>query len=182
MKYRIKNTLRSITSEIGIKVKFVHYFDGQTHGKLLPREKRMLINARQPRTEHIFTLFHELGHYFVHFINARRQYHPRVFDLNLRMRWFDYLSKHMKRFYRYRCTRERFKEWEADLWAFCAFIVFAKMTGCRRELKEFLIRHPEKLGTFALAVAAMAYTKVKKIWFKAIKLFSFPFRPCAFHF
>ena len=146
------------------------------HGKLLPREKRILLNARKPRTEHLFTLFHELGHYFVHFKNARRKYPPAIFDLNLRMRWFDYLCRHMRRFYRYRCTRERFREWEADLWAFCAFIVFAKITGCRRELTEFLARHPEKCGTYSIAVLAVAWGGVKSRFLKMMTALSSPFR------
>jgi len=62
MKYTTKNILRELAKQLGLNVKFVHYFANNTHGKLLPHEKRILINANKPRYEHVYTLLHEVGH------------------------------------------------------------------------------------------------------------------------
>jgi Zn-dependent peptidase ImmA (M78 family) len=82
MKHRAKKTLRELTTHFGVKVKYVGYFDAKTHGKLMPREKIILINAHESRPEHVFTLLHELGHYVLHVLNPYRKFHPRWCDLN----------------------------------------------------------------------------------------------------
>jgi hypothetical protein len=168
MKHRIKNTLREMSQNLGIKVKFVDYLGDDVHGKLFPREKRILINAHKPRCEHIFTLLHEIGHYLVHFQSSPRKHHPRFFDIHWKTEWLANLCSKVRRYFRFIFNKESGKEWEADIWAMCAFIYFAKLIGCRRDLWMFLKRHPEKTSTFLLSVVGVVCSdslkKIKKIW------------------
>ena len=161
MKHRIKNTLRGISQHLGIKVKFVDYFGDDVHGKLLPRERRILINARMPRNEHIFTLFHEIGHYLIHFKSLPRKRHPRFCDVKWKADWLARLSSKLRRYFRFIFNREAGKEWEADVWAMCAFVYTARHFGFRDELITFLKRHPEKTQIFLLAVYGNIYGGTK---------------------
>ena len=170
-KHRIKNTLRGMAKHLGIKVKFVHYLDDDTHGKLFPREKRILINARKSRNEHIYTLLHEIGHFWVHFKHPKQKHHPRIFDINWKAEWLANQCSKVRRYYRFIFNIESGKEWEADVWAMCAFIYLARRITCRRELLEFLCRHPEKRKGFLLAAAGTVYSDTKTRIKKACQLF-----------
>jgi IrrE N-terminal-like domain len=167
MKHRVKNSLRALSRHLGLKVKFVNYLADNIHGKLLPREKRILINAHKPRCEHIFTLLHEIGHFLMHFKGPARKHHPRFFDTNWKADRLACLSSTIRRYFRYIFNKTSGREWEADLWAMCAFIYLAKRVGCGRELHAFLNRHPEKLRVFLLAGLGVIYvgikTKIKRI-------------------
>lgn len=178
MKYRVKNTLRAMAREIGLTVVFVTYFGDDVHGRLLPREKRILINAHKPRTEHVFTMLHEIGHYLIHFKNPHRKHHPWIFDLQCKIGWLASLCSKVRRHYRFIFAREAGREWEADLWAFCAFIVLAKRIGCFDYLARFLDQHPEKLKTFSLAALGVAYGGAKSWCQKTVTTLGLPFRSC----
>jgi len=151
----------------GLKVRFVDYLGDGDHGKLLPRERRILINAHKPRHEHIYTLLHEIGHFILHFKNPIKKRHPRFFDIEWKMEWLAILCSKVRRYIRFIFTKESGKEWEADLWAMCAFVYLAKITGCRNELRRFLQRHPEKLNHFRLVKIAMLYADLKTRFAKA---------------
>jgi hypothetical protein len=161
MKRKTKNMLRAIAKHFGFKIVFVSYFSAGLHGKLLPREKRILINAHQPRCEHIFTLLHEVGHYIQHVLNPHRRHHPRVFEHPWKSRFLAEVSSHVRRYFRFIFNRTRGKEWETDLWAMCAFIYLVKAVGCRAEFDAFLKRHPEKRNVFLLAVGGTIYSGIK---------------------
>ena len=161
MKHRIKNTLRGMSQHLGIKVKFVDYFADDVHGKLLPREKRILINARKSRNEHLFTLLHELGHYLIHFKNSPKKHHPRFLEFNWKNDWLLNLCSKIRRSMRYYFNSTNGKEFEADLWAFGAFIYFVKHLGCRNDLLTFLDRHPEKSRAFLIAALGVTVSDIK---------------------
>lgn len=175
MKHRTNQALRSLSKYLGLKVKFVGYFKDDIHGKLLPREKRILINAHKPREEHIFTLLHEIGHFLLHFKNAPRKHHPRIFDIHWQIQWLSRLCSQVRRYFRLIFNQESGREWEADLWAFCAFLYLVKPCGCRDELIAFLERHPEKRGRFCLAVLGFVYSGTKAGLLKFRKLLLAPF-------
>ncbi len=161
MKRKTKNMLRAIAKHFGLKIVFVSYFTVDVQGLLLPREKRILINAHQPRCEHIFTLLHEVGHYIRHVLNPHRTHHPRVFEDHWKINFLAEFSMHVRRYYRFIFNRASGKEWEADLWAMCAFICLAKTTGCRSEFSAFLKRHPEKTNVYLLATCGTIYSAIK---------------------
>ena len=161
MKHRVKITLRAMAAHIGLKVRFVDYFDHHTHGKLLVRERRILVNAQTPRVEHVFTILHEIGHFVVHHQNSTRDYCPGYLRKNWKLASVNYYIGLVRRRLRYIFQCSAGKEWEADLWAMCAFILIAKQLDCRPVLTEFLERHPEKWGVFILAKGAFAYTGAK---------------------
>ena len=161
MKHRTKNALREMARQFGLKVKFVDYLTNKDHGKLLPREKRILINAHKPRYEHIYTLLHEIAHFVLHIKNPFRKHHPRFFDINWSWNWLANLCSKVRRYMRFIFNKESGKEWEADLWAMCAFVLLAKITGCRDELRVFLQRHPKKLNQFRLVKIAVFCAEIK---------------------
>lgn len=176
MKPKIKNVLRGMAKHIGIVVKFVDYLDDDTHGKLLPRENRILINARKPKTEHIYTLLHEIGHYLMHFKSPPRTHHPRIFDINWTWERLARLWSKFRRYFRFTFNRKAGKEWEADVWAMCAFVYIARHFDCRSKLIEFLDRHPEKTGIFLLAVYGTVYSDAKTRLIKIGQAVSMPFQ------
>ena len=175
MKHKTKNTLRALARHFGLKVKFVSYLPADVQGKLLPREKRILINAYKPRCEHTFTLLHEIGHYVQHVLTPRRAYHPRVFDLHWKNDFLAEFSKFVRRYFRFIFNKQSGKEWEADLWAMCAFIYLAKAIGCQDELIAFVKRHPEKTNIFRLAAWGAAYCGIKTRIKNASRYFLLPF-------
>jgi predicted SprT family Zn-dependent metalloprotease len=162
MKLRKKNVLREMAKHLRLKVSFVSYFDGQTHGKLLPREGRILINANKPRQEHIFTMLHEIGHFLLHFNNPSRKHHPRLFDIVWKVEWLTNFCSKLRRQMRFYFNKSSGEEWEADLWALCAFAYLAKHFGFRDELVSFLDRHPEKIWSYRLVKTAMVYCDCKR--------------------
>jgi hypothetical protein len=173
MKHRFKNTLRAMAKHLGLKVKYVSYLDAHTHGRLLVREKRILINAHKPRTEHVFTMLHEIGHFVVH--HQKPHAHcPWYFRKDWHNEFLDGLCFKARRYLRFMFNRTAGREWEADMWALCAFIVLSKHLGCRAELLKFLERHPEKLNTLLLVTGALAYTNVKSRLHGLAKKLSLP--------
>jgi hypothetical protein len=171
-----KNTLRAMSQHLGIKVQFVHYFGDDVHGKLLPREKRILINARKPKIEHVYTLLHEIGHFMLHFKNLPRIHHPRIFDINWRAAWLARFNSIVRRYYRFIFNKESGKEWEADVWAMCAFVYLARHFGFRQELMSFLNRHPEKTSIFLLAAYSFVYSRIKSRMKKVARTITLPFQ------
>ena len=169
MKHRTKNILRGIAKHLGLKVVFVSYLEDDVHGKLLPREKRILINAHKPRTEHVYTLLHEIGHYLMHFKSLPRKRHPRFFDIYWKAEWLATLCSKLRRYYRFIFNKKSGKEWEADLWAMCALVYLKKFIG-RAYLTAFLNRHPEKMSIYLLAVTGAVYCEIKKRIAAAFKL------------
>jgi hypothetical protein len=170
MKHRKKNILRELAKHLRLKVSFVSYFNDQTHGKLLPREGRILINANKPRQEHIFTMLHEIGHFLLHFKNPPRKHHPRLLDITWNIEWLANFCSHIRRQMRFHFNKASGKEWEADLWALCAFAFLANLFGFRDELFTFINRHPEKLWNYRLVKAAVIYCDFKKRISTAYKL------------
>jgi hypothetical protein len=176
MKLQTKNTLRGMAKLLGLKVVFVSYFSADVHGKLLPREKRILINAHKPRYENIFTLLHEIGHFLIHFKTPHRKHHPHFLEIDWKIEWVLNLCSIVRRLMRRLFTKDSSKEWEADLWAFCAFFCLAKATGCRNDMLTFLDHHPEKFWVFMLAASAVFYCGIKYRITKPFKMLLRPFR------
>lgn len=154
--------LRALARDFGVKIVHVHYLGSDVYGKLLPREKRMLINARQPRHEQVFTVLHEIGHYFCHVQNQYRNRYPKFLDRNWKFDGLIEFIARVKRSMKYGFAKTSGKEFEADLWAFCAFIYFTRQLGCQKDLLIFLDRHPEKTRIFLLAMAGTLYSDAKK--------------------
>ena len=157
MKHRVKKTLRELTTHFGVKVKYVGYFGAETHGKLMPREKTILINAHKSRPEHVFTLLHELGHYVLHVLNPYRKFHPRWCVLNWRVQFMANFCSKIRRYMRFNFRKKAGREWEADMWALCAFWLLARRFGAREEFFAFLKRHPEKHWKFVLVGTVTIY-------------------------
>lgn len=174
MKRRKKNILREMAGHLRLRVSFVSYFDDQTHGMLIPREGRILINAHKPRQEHVFTMLHEIGHFLLHFKNPPRKHHPRLFDIAWKIEWLANLCSKVRRLMRFYFNQASGKEWEADLWALCAFAYLARHFGFRDELFSFLNRHPDKKWNYRLVKTSMLYcdfknriSSARKLWDEA---------------
>jgi len=177
MKHQVKNTLRELAGHFGLKVKFVSYFKADVHGQLLPRERRILINAHQPRVEHVFTLLHEIGHFVVHHLNPQRDYNPWYLRKDWHSERLTAICFKLRRHLRFMFHRTAGKEWEADLWALCAFIVLARQLKCRADLMSFLGRHRRKMPTFLLAAGVIGCIDVKNGLVNYSKRLLLPFKP-----
>lgn len=176
MKQKTKNTLRDNAKHVGLKYKFVSHFSDDVHGKLLPREKLILINAHKPRYEHTFTLLHEFGHYLLHCNSLPRKHHLRFTEIDWKIEWLTDICSIVRRYSRRLFAKDSSKEWEADLLAFLMFILLAKAAGCWNDLFAFLEHHPEKIWTFLLAALVITYGGIKTRIQKIPQTLLIPFR------
>ena len=175
MKRKTKNILREMARHLGLKIVFVSYLSDDIHGKLLPREKRILINAHKPRCEHVYTILHEIGHFQLHFKKIgpnmlNRWYLNRRWKTDAIAVFASKVRRHMRFFF----NNHAGKEWEADLWAFCALFYLQKYVG-RSYLTAFLNRHPEKTGIFLLAAYGFIYSNIKQRTKTAFQMVCKPF-------
>ncbi len=161
MKYTTKQVLRVMTDQLKLKVKFVDYFADDTHGRLIPREKRILINARKPRYEHVFTILHEIAHYVLHVLNANRLPMPWYLKRRCKSASIAKIVAFSRRYVRFKFSTERSKEKQADFWAFMAFFFVVNCAGTSGELRAFVDHHPEKLSIFCLAALTVACGGIK---------------------
>jgi len=162
MKFKTKNILREMAKQLCLKVRFVHYLAEDVHGKLLPRERRILINARKPRFEHVYTLLHEFGHYLLHFKRIKpRRHSPWYLNINWKIDAIADFAAKVRRTVRLQFHSEKGKEWEADLWAMCG-LVYLKRFAADFDLTPFLNRHPEKRWTYRALAAIAVHTETKK--------------------
>ncbi|HEY3855598.1 MAG TPA: ImmA/IrrE family metallo-endopeptidase [Verrucomicrobiae bacterium] len=162
MKFTTKNILRETAKQLCLKVRFVDYLLENVYGKLLPRERRILINANKPRYEHVYTLLHEFGHYLLHFKQIKpRRLSPWYLNINWKIEAVADIAAKVRRGVRLAFHSEKGKEWEADLWAMCGF-VYLKKFGASTDLAAFLKRHPEKRWIYRLVATTGVYTEIKK--------------------
>ncbi len=170
MKFKTKNILRETAKQLCLKVRFVDHLPENVYGKLLPRERRILINANKPRCEHVFTLLHEFAHYLLHFKRIKpRRHSPWYLNINWKVDAIADFAAKVRRGVRLVFHSEKGKEWEADVWAMCGF-VYLKKFGAGNDLTAFLKRHPEKKWIYRLAASSTAYTDLKKPIATAFKL------------
>jgi hypothetical protein len=175
MKHKTKNILREMAKHLGLKVVFVSYLSADVHGKLMAREKRILINAAKPRYEHVYTLLHELGHFLLHFKSCLpNRYYPWYLNRRWKIDAIAALASRVRRHIRFMFHKQSGKEWEADLWAMCALIYLRKVTG-RSYLTAFLNRHPEKTRVFFLAVSGFLYSTLQQRTKAAFRILCKPF-------
>ena len=157
-----------------MKVKFVDFFPDDVHGKLLPREKRVLINAHKPRYEHTFTLLHEIGHLVIHFITPHRKHHPRFLEIAWKNEWLDDLCSKGRRIMRRLYSRDTARNGRLIFGRFALFYL-ANATGCRDDMLSFLDHHPEKFWAFMLAAGSVFYCGIKYRITKPFKMLLKPF-------
>ena len=137
------------------------YLPDDEHGRLIVRERRILINAHKPRYEHIFTVLHEIGHIIMHVRNQNRVHqHPwlhRFWNIVLIDNFVAKVRRHVRMIF----NKDSGREWEADLWAMCAFLYVTKVFKNPYELTTFIWHHPEKSPMVTLAAAGVALTHIK---------------------
>lgn len=94
---------------------------------------------------------------------------------NFNIPLLDKIVSRTRRHLRFMFNQENGREWEADLWAMCAFILVAKTCGCQQELKSFANHHPEKLSLMVLAAFGVAYDGIKGRFQRFSRLILLPF-------
>lgn len=175
MKRKTKNILREMARHLGLKVVFVSYLTSGVQGILLPREKRILINAQKPRCEHVYTLLHEFGHFLVHFKKcAPHRLNRWYLNLDWKFEAMAAFASRLRRHLRFNCNKQSGKERDADLWALCAILYLQKHLE-PSYLRDFLARHPEKAGLTILAASGILYTNIKQRTKTAFQMVLKPF-------
>ena len=180
MKFTTNSFLRAMARHLGFQVKFVGYLPDNEHGRLIVLERRILINAHKPRFEHIFTVLHEIGHIMMHVRNQNRVcQHPWLHRF-WNIEWIDSFVAKVRRHVRRLFNKDEAREWEADLWAMCAFFYIVGIFGNKNDLLTFLDHHPEKTKLFFLVGAIVTYTnlkiRIKKISQRLLTPFKFTSR------
>jgi len=180
MMHKTKIIRRALAQLFHLKLVFVDYLPDHVYGKLLVRERRILINAHKPRHEHTFTVLHELGHYTQHVVRPRRKFHPKIFDVHWQLQWLTNICGRVRRAFRFVMNKSSGKEWQADAWAMCAFFYLSIHIGSNEELLTFIDHHPEKWKTVLLAAYSVSYcgikTRIKNLAKSFMPPYAFPYK------
>jgi len=154
MNAEILKKMVALAAEVGVTIATpkdtLLLFCGCQHSEL----PVAIIDLNQPQHEVIFTFLREISHFTPQFKNPRP----------LRMPWF--INRPFENeilgeaaYKTRRALRQKLgKEWQADLWALCAYC----QIGCPDDLKLFLKQHPEKRPIYLLALAGHAKTRIGK--------------------
>jgi hypothetical protein len=171
MMRKIKPFLRTQAHYYGLVIRYVTDLPPNVPGLLVPAERphTIVVNANRSKSDHAFTILHEIGHFILHYERSHRVRFPSY----LTREW---KSKRMIRFsklLRYVVARKMGLEAQADGWAFCALLG----EGALNDALAICAQHPEKRWTFRVVFVSSIYHGIKRRVKKAIKGLIHPFAP-----
>ena len=146
--------LVALAKEVGLKTEstkemLVLFREGQ------PSEAPVAeIHLDHPQHEVIFTVLHEIGHFYIRSRNPRPLPIPRFANRPYENEILGEAAYKVRRGIRQKCN----ENWQTDLWAMCAYC----QIGCPDDLNAFLKQHPEKAPLFYTALAAQVKTRIRQ--------------------
>jgi hypothetical protein len=155
MTLKTKLNVRAAADYYGLKIEYASNLSPKVAGLLVPIESphTILVNANHSKSDHVFTILHEIGHYILHVERSHRVRLPWY----LRRQWQSKRTIRFSRSLRRIQSRIMNPEMQADAWAFCALLQF----GAIDDAKAICTRYPEKTWMFLLAVAGSIYNRIK---------------------
>jgi hypothetical protein len=153
MTRKTKLSLRRFAASLGLRIKYVSVLPHKICGFLDPASRTIIVNAKKSKSDHAFTIAHEIAHYVLH----TQRLHRIKLPWYLKHQW---KSPKMRRFSKL-TARVYFRgfnvERQADMWAFATLLYF----GAKDDIQVIFNQHPDKRSAFFLCAAACIYTEIK---------------------
>jgi hypothetical protein len=155
MTRKTKLFTRALVDHCRLRIKYVNDLPPNVSGFLDPSKasRTIVLNANKSKCDHVFTIFHEIAHYVLHFQRSHQ----------MRLPWWltrKWKSKPMIRFKKTTkliAFRKFNEERQADLWAFCMLF----QIGATDDILGIVDQYPEKTTIFWLSVVGSIYSGVK---------------------
>ena len=168
MTRKTKLTIRALAHHLRLRIKYAS-MTPKVAGFLDPSRasRTIVINANKSKSDHVFTILHEIAHFILHFERSHRirlpSYLTRQWKSKPMMR-FSQATKHL-------VSRKLNLEWQADMWAICALLHI----GATDDLQAILTQYPEKTGIACLSVVGTIYAGIKSRLKRASRQICHPF-------
>jgi hypothetical protein len=168
MTRKTKQFVRAIARHLGLRIKYANMIP-KVAGFLDPSmaSRTIVINANKSKSDHVFTILHEIAHYILHYERSHRMRLPWYLTHQWKSNPMIRLSRTTKR----AVSRKFNYEWQADMWAICALLHI----GATDDIQVILTQYPEKTGLACLCVAGTIYAGVKSRLKRAFSRILHPF-------
>jgi hypothetical protein len=148
--------IRVLVDSYGLGIRYVTDLPPNVAGLLVPVQspRTIVVNANGTKSDHAFTILHELAHFILHIERSHRTRFPSY----LTRQW---KSKRMIRFskiFQRVVSRKMGHEPQADAWAFCVLIQIGAIVDAR----AICAQHPEKRWMFNLVRVSSLYAGIKR--------------------
>jgi hypothetical protein len=155
MTQKTKQFLRQWTADLHLRIKYVSAMSPKVAGFLDPSagSRTIVVNAGRSKSDHAFTIAHEIAHYILHYKRSHRIHLPWYLTRQWKPNFMIRFSKLIKRLVFRTFNAER----QADLWAIGVLLYI----GATDDLQALLTQHPEKIRWFCLWVVAATFTNIK---------------------
>jgi hypothetical protein len=141
-----------LAAYFGLRIKYVGGLSPKVAGFMIA--KTIVINANKSKSDHAFTIAHEIGHYHLHCKQNYQMPFPRILKRQWKAKRMIRFSKLLNRV----LARQFNTENQADLWAFCALFYI----GARDDVLAVLEQHPEKATLFWLSVVGCIRANIQR--------------------
>ncbi len=155
MTRKTKQFLRSLTDYCGLRIKYVSDLPSTVPGFLDPSKtsRTIVVNANKSKSDHAFTILHEIAHFILHYERSHRIRLPSYLTRHWKWRPMIRFSKLNKRIFSRKFNAER----QADLWAFCTLL----RIGATDDALAIVAQYPEKNSLLWQSVAGCTYSGIK---------------------
>jgi hypothetical protein len=155
MTKKIKQIIRMLAASHELRIKYVSDLPPKVPGFLDPSKasRTIVVNANKSKSDHVFTILHEIAHFILHFERSHRVRSPWYFTRQWKSKRVMRLAKLTSRV----AWRKFNEEEQADAWAFCALF----QLGATDDIQVILTQHPEKTGMFCLCAFSSICTAIK---------------------
>jgi hypothetical protein len=155
MTRKTKQFLRTLAEYYELRIKYVSDLPAKVAGFVDPSKasRTIVVNANRSKSDHAFTIAHEIAHFILHYERSHRMPSPWYLTRRWKSGPMIRFSKLLKRVVSRKLNDER----QADMWAIAALLYI----GARDDLEVFLAEHPDKTGFFCLCVFASIYARIK---------------------
>jgi hypothetical protein len=155
MTRKTKQIVRAYAAYNELRIKYVSDLPPAVPGFLDPSKasRTIVVNANRSKSDHVFTILHEIAHFILHFERSHRMRLPWYLTRQWKSKRMIRLSQILRRF----VSRKLSKETQADTWAFCVL----SQIGATDDVQAILTEYPEKTGVFCLCVFSCIYAGIK---------------------
>jgi hypothetical protein len=156
MTRKTKLFLRGLAAHFGLRIKYVGALSPKISGFLdpSPMSRTIVVNAAKSKSDHAFTIAHEIAHYILHCQRLHRFRLPWFLTRQWKSKKLRRVSKLTVRLY----FRDFNAEQQADLWAFATLMYI----GATDDVLEIFNQHPDKRSGFWICATACIYTGIKQ--------------------
>jgi len=154
MTRKTKQFVRAMAHRLRLRIKYAN-MTPKVAGFLDPSRasRTIVINANKSKSDHVFTILHEIAHYILHYERSHSMRLPWYLSHQWKSNPMIRLSRTTKR----AVSRKFNDEWQADMWATCALL----QIGAADDLQAILKQYPEKIGLVWLCLVGSLYAGVK---------------------